>query len=275
MMIKKGLSVGLLLSLFFVANAQKRITFPFGGAYDENQVLHLGFFFTYQTSYYKVSKNKDWQLSDGGVSGQKLVGMSTPAATGGVGFGIPVDIRLGGNANFIIRPTYLIFASQSLDYTFLNESTGERTTISKYHKEDIENTSASSTMDRNFFAFEMPVLLKFKSDMKQIYGEDKYRGYIVGGAKFSRNIGRNKYYDGLTENPPARMPLIVKPYYFSYEAGAGVDIYFEYFKMSAELKWSQSINSILDKKLDRGPNPFMQPIDKLLLRSLQFSLIFE
>jgi hypothetical protein len=58
----------------------------------------------------------------------------------------------------------------------------------------------------------------------------------------------------------------------SYEVGLGLDIYFEYFKMSPEIKWSQSFGNVLDK---RELNKFNTPIDKLLLRSIQFSLIFE
>lgn len=270
---KRLIAFGLVFSFLSVVNAQKKIAIPFSGSYDENQILHLGFFFTYQTSYYKASKRSGWQMSDGGMENNKLAGLATPSALGGIGFGIPVDVKLGGNANFILRPTYLIFANQGIDYTFLNELTGEYTTVTKHQREDMERTS--NDLDKNFFAFEMPVLFKFKSDMKQLYGEDKYRGYLIGGAKLSRNIGRNKYYNNLTQNPPAYMPLIVKPYYFSYEAGVGVDLFFDYFKMSAELKWSQTMNSVLDKKWNNLPNPYMEPIDKLLLRSIQFSLIFE
>lgn len=275
MMKKKGIALSLMLVFCLIASAQKRMTLPFSGEYDEDQILHLGFFFTYQTSYYKATKNANWQSANGGVAGRRLVGLKTPAGMGGMGFGIPIDVRLGGNANFIVRPTYLIFADQSLDYVFLEEATGERITVTKYHKEEPRSNVSSNSLDKNFFAFEMPILVKFKSDMKKIYGEDKYRGYIVGGAKFTRNIGRNKYYNELTENLPEFMPIIVKPYYFSYEAGVGVDLFFEYFKMSAELKWSQTVNSILDKKWKNLPNPFMDPLDKLLLRSIQFSLIFE
>jgi len=260
------------ISICTLAYAQK-ITFPFGGQYDESQPLHLGFFFTSQISYYKATKSVNWLDPKKGEPGQ-LVAISTPSALGGVGFGIPIDLRLGENANFIVRPTYLIFANQAVYYHYNDGETA--ISVSKYHKEEFGPTvSAGQHTDKNFFAYEMPVLLKFKSDMKQLYGEDRYRAYLVGGFKFSRNIGRNKYYDQLTQNPPERMPLIVKPYYFAYDIGVGVDLFFEYFKMSAELKWSQTMNSVLDKKLDRGQNPFMDPIDKLLLRSLQFSLIFE
>jgi hypothetical protein len=66
--------------------------------------------------------------------------------------------------------------------------------------------------------------------------------------------------------------LKLKPDFLSYEFGLGVDIYFEYFKMSTEIKWSQSIGNMLSKK---DVNAFNTPIDKLLLRSVQFSLIFE
>jgi len=277
-MIKKW-SIWLCLSFcVLTAQAQRHWGMPFSGLYDENEILHLGFFFTYQTSYYKATKKPGWENTDGGAAGQRLVGIATPAAMGGLGFGIPVDLRLGENTNFILKPTYLIFSNQAVEYTFAKTFyTDEKvpyTTVKKYHKEDLQNNSPDG-LDRNFFAFEMPILLKFKSDMKKIYGQDKYRGYVVGGAKFTRNIGRNKYYDNLTENPAEYMPLIVKPYFFSYEAGVGVDLFFDYFKMSAELKWSQSMNSILDKKWNARPNPYMEPLDKLLLRSIQFSLIFE
>ncbi|QNL50008.1 hypothetical protein H8S90_25545 [Olivibacter sp. SDN3] len=274
MILKGGIVMVFLLGSCFVLQAQK-VAIPFGGAYDENQILHVGFFFNYQTSYYKVRKSSGWQNADGGIPGRRLVGISTPTAMGGLGFGIPVDVRLGGNTNFIFRPSYIIFANQPLNYQFREGSSTY--TVSKYHKEEMEREGGNDELDRNFFVFDMPVLLKFKSDMKQLYGEDKYRGYVVGGFKFTRNIGRNKYYNRLidTPNPADRMPLIVQPSYFSYEAGVGADFFFEYFKMSTELKWSQSMHSILDKNFSGRSNPFMDPIDKLLLRSIQFSLIFE
>jgi hypothetical protein len=59
-----------------------------------------------------------------------------------------------------------------------------------------------------------------------------------------------------------------------YEAGVGLDLYFEWFKLSPEIKFSQTTKSVLLDK-DRLENPYIAPIDKMFLRNLQFSLFFE
>ena len=63
-----------------------------------------------------------------------------------------------------------------------------------------------------------------------------------------------------------------KKSYLSYEAAFGMDLYFEYFKMSPEIKFSYTLNDILDRT---EPNPYNAPIDKLMLRHVTFSLFFE
>jgi hypothetical protein len=59
-----------------------------------------------------------------------------------------------------------------------------------------------------------------------------------------------------------------------YEAGIGFDLYFEFFKMSPEIKFSQTRRSVLLDS-DRLVNPYVAPIDKLFIRNIQFSLFFE
>ena len=59
-----------------------------------------------------------------------------------------------------------------------------------------------------------------------------------------------------------------------YEAGFGFDLYFEFFKMSPEIKFSQTRRSVL-LDFDRLENPYVAPIDKLFIRNIQFSLFFE
>ena len=63
-----------------------------------------------------------------------------------------------------------------------------------------------------------------------------------------------------------------KKSYLSYEAAFGMDLYFEYFKMSPEIKLSYSMNNILNND---QPNPYNMPIDRLRLRHVTFSLFFE
>lgn len=163
----------------------------------------------------------------------------------GVGLGLLSDLRLGENADLRLSPT-ILFAKKKVDFNY-----DPADPISKIVKASL---------------LELPLTFKFKSDRRE-----NYRIYLLGGGKYSRNIiPKNKLDDSdLTADDKY---IKLKPDFFSYEFGLGVDIYFEYFKMSPEIKWSQSFGNVLDK---RDLNKFNTPIDKLLLRSIQFSLIFE
>jgi len=57
----------------------------------------------------------------------------------------------------------------------------------------------------------------------------------------------------------------------SYEAGIGCDIYFEFFKLSPEIKIANSFGNVLVAQ----NQPFSVPIDKLFLHTIMFSLSFE
>lgn len=160
----------------------------------------------------------------------------------GVGLGLLSDLRLGENADLRFSPT-ILFAKKKLEFNYNVDS------ISK-----IINASL----------LELPLTFKFKSDRR-----DNYRIFLLGGGKYSRNIIPKNKLGGSSLSPDN---VKLKRDFFSYEFGLGVDIYFEYFKMSPEIKWSQSFGNVLDK---RELNRFNTPIDKLLLRTIQFSLIFE
>ena len=97
-----------------------------------------------------------------------------------------------------------------------------------------------------------------------------FRVYLIGGVKYSLDIVSKKktndldfaYIDKLVKN---------KRSILAYEAGIGFDFYFEFFKLSPEIKLSHSVGSVLDP----SDNPYSSPLDKLFLRNLQFSLYFE
>ena len=93
----------------------------------------------------------------------------------------------------------------------------------------------------------------------------------MAGGKYSFEVVPEKEEPGTL---PFEMILRTKRGYFSYEAGLGVELYLEYFKMTPEIKFSQSLHNILGKP-HQEPNPFHSPIDKMFLRSIQFSLFFE
>jgi len=120
--------------------------------------------------------------------------------------------------------------------------------------------------------------IKFKSDEKILKNKsNRYRTYLLGGLKYSRFLSIDKEYKEIMSMVSMKPePLIVKPSFISWEAGLGVEIYFTYFKMSPELKFSQSLSSILDHhNVLAQDNQFMAPLDKAFLRNIKFSIIFQ
>ena len=96
---------------------------------------------------------------------------------------------------------------------------------------------------------------------------------MIAGAKYSVDITSKKKTDDLALSPEAKYLKNNKNTLW-YEAGVGFDLYFEFFKMSPEIKFAQSMKSAL-RDHDRLENPYTAPIDKLFIRNFQFSLYFE
>jgi hypothetical protein len=115
---------------------------------------------------------------------------------------------------------------------------------------------------------DLPLGIKLKSDRRK-----NFRAYVIGGAKYSVDIVSKKKTDDIALSPEAKYLKSLKNTVW-YEAGLGFDLYFEFFKLSPELKFSQSRRSVL-KDRDRLENPYTAPINKLFVRNIQFSLYFE
>lgn len=98
-----------------------------------------------------------------------------------------------------------------------------------------------------------PIGFKFKSDRRK-----NFRAYVIGGIKYSRDIISEKTF----KDNPAKF----KRNTWWYETGIGFDLYFDYFKLSPEIKLA---NTLHDVRVDQAI------ADKVILRHLQFSLYFE
>ena len=217
-----------------------------GGVDDDN--LHFGFTFQYISSEFKFLKKSNWQdpfLDENGrpVSG-KLKSLSAQSSPG-FGIGFIVNQRLGEHADLRFTPT-LVFNDRLAYYEF----EGLEAPIEK---------KVQSTM------IDLPLGIKLKSDRR-----NNFRAYIIGGAKYSMDIASKKRSNDESFAPMEKF-LKNKKNFLSYEAGFGLDLYFEYFKMSPEIKLSYALNSILKD----DPSPYSTPIDKLMLRHVTFSLFFE
>ena len=217
-----------------------------GGA-DQND-LSFGFSFGYVSDYYKIVKNPNWRTPflDKTNGNQPVTsylnGISSP---GSAGFAIGFLSRYTVTDHFEVRVTpSLIFADRNLYYDYVDPS------------DNVTKTVQTTTIDA-------PLLLKLKSDR---LGD--FRAYLIAGAKYSYSIGANKAdpQDNLADKTIKNATA-----YTSYEVGVGCDIYFEYFKLSPEIKISNSIGNVLVPE----SQPYSTPINKLFLHSLMFSLYFE
>lgn len=224
-----------------------------GGGVDYEKI-HFGFSFHYVSSSFKVFKSDKWKepYSPDPSVPRSLTGITSPLNYG-VGLGVLSDLSLGENSDLRFSPT-IVFSGNFIDYSYsdpINVISGDNEIFSK-------KVNAS--------LLELPLTFKFKSDRSE-----NYRIYLLGGGKYSLNIVPRKGGDD-SSLPEKEKQVKLKRDFLSYEFGLGFDIYFEYFKMSPEIKWSQSIGNVMNKT---DVNAFNTPIDKLLLRSVQFSLIFE
>ncbi|WP_316822412.1 outer membrane beta-barrel protein [Pedobacter gandavensis] len=246
-----------LFSLFMlvagIANAQN-----WGGGIDDTD-LHFGFTFQYISSEYKLLKKTDWKESPGGIADLPDYvprGLSAIAAkpTPGFGIGFVVNQKVLENVDLRLTPI-LVFNDRVLNYRFENIPVSPGQEFLEVEKK------VQSTL------VEFPLGLKIKSNRR-----NNFRAYMIGGLKYSMDISSRKKSDNTKVDNPMEMFLNNKRNYLSYEAGLGMDLYFEYFKMSPELKLSYSFDSVMKREM---PHVFSNPIDKLMLRHVTFSLFFE
>jgi len=251
----KRLIILLLLSITCVtASAQN-----WGGGVDESDI-HFGFTFQYISAEYKILKKENWRkpfedLSDPSVGSQVVTGAVnaiSSKSSPGFGIGFVVNKRLNEHSDLRFTPS-LVFSDRLITYEFDPPPANTASFTTKEMK-------VQSTM------IDFPLGFKLKSDRR-----NNFRAYVLAGAKYSMDIASKKK----TSN--AGVPVLEKllsnrKNFASYEAGFGFDLYFEYFKMSPELKWSQSFQNILTAD---AQNPYARPLDKLMLRHVTFSLYFE
>jgi hypothetical protein len=245
-MIKRYLAIlTVLLCCSSMLRAQQFVP-AWGGGADQTD-LSFGFSFSYVSSNFKIVKQPNWRspyfdADLGKPATDSLNSISSPS-TPGFAVGFITRYRITDHLEVRTSPS-LVFSDKKLIYTFANTA------------EPIEKQVQTTTVD-------LPLSLKLKSDRI-----GNMRAYLLGGLKFSGAIGGKK--DDANTAPLERIVKNVKGY-SSYEAGFGFDIYFEYFKLSPELKVTNTFSNMLVPE----NHPFSSPISKLSLHTIMFSLYFE
>ena len=244
---KKNLVFILIYSLFVLSNvyAQNR-----GGGIDEDRVS-FGYSFQYLTSEYKILKNPSWRdpFPDPSAKLGQLNSISSDL-TAGLGLMLLAKYKLTNHVDIRLSPAYVFGNDLKFKYTY-------RSLNPDGSAEELQKITKSSIV-------EFPLDLKLKSERLL----DNFRFYMLGGLKYSLDITSRKSKAIVSEREKS---LMLKRNYFSYEAGLGLEIYFQHFKMSPEFKVAYALNDMLK----REPNAFDMPIEKAKLRSFTFSLIFE
>src|SRR3546814_18462200 len=194
-----------LLLASVAVRAQQRYQRWGGGVDDET--LHFGFSFHYINADYKVDLKPTWR-------DDCYTRVELPFSHNG-GLGLLADLKLTENLNHRFQPN-LLFMNINVNLYKDSLATGYDP---KVHRSDIG----------------IPLLLKFKSDRKT-----NMRGYLIGGGELAFNVSSNKRYEGQQDRL-----IMTDRTYFSYTAGIGFDISFDFFKMSPEVRWVQSVGNLM------------------------------
>ncbi len=163
----------------------------------------------------------------------------------GFSVGIITDLRINRYLNLRFNPT-LQFGARELSYSINGISTKSLT---------IQSIPVC-----------MPIYLKYSAERK-----NNYRPYLIwgGGAYIDLGTDTNK-------------PVLLKPIDFYTEFGVGCDLYFSFFKLCPEIKYSIGFNDMFVPLSQRNAGSlnadnqlFSKALSKLTSRMLTLTFNFE
>ena len=204
----------------------------------DKQKIHFGFLLGFNVADFIVKPVPNFNRLD------SLYVLNSSAAPG-FHLGILANLRLGEHFDLRFLPD-LSFSQRDLSYTF--------------YRHDTLKVSVNKTVESTYLEF--PLQLKFKSSRIK-----NYRIYLVGGFKYSLDMAsQSKVKDTDTKH----LVKLEKNNY-CYELGIGLDAYMELFKLSPEIKISQSLNNLLVA----DASIFSSSIDKIFSQILYITVTFE
>jgi len=159
----------------------------------------------------------------------------------GIGLGGIMNLHLGENFDLRLMAPVISFVQRNLMYTFPNS------------KKEVEIESAYC---------DVSLLLKYKSDRRK-----NTRVYVIGGGRLSYDFAST-----IDKNRGLQNPIVsLVPLTYGWEVGFGLDMYFEYFKFSPEVKLCNTFGNAMY----RDGYIFTDNINRLNPQLIQFSLHFE
>ncbi|MCU0442617.1 MAG: PorT family protein [Bacteroidia bacterium] len=176
----------------------------------DNKRIHFGFSLTVNNASLQAQTNPASIAND-------TIRNVRQSSFPGIGLGALTNLRLGDYWDLRLMLPQISFVQRNLNYTFNGSS--------KIIK--IESAYCDGSL-----------LLKYKSARR-----NNVRVYVIGGARASYDLAST-----VGQNRSLQSPLVsLVPFTYGYEAGAGLDIYFPYFKFSPEIKFCNTLNDALHR----------------------------
>ena len=200
----------------------------------DNQWLHFGFTLSTNSASFRVDARPATIASD------TLLNVNMKSYPG-IGLGGITNLRLGKFFDVRLMFPVISFVQRDLVYTFPTQ-----------HKTvKIESAYCDASL-----------LIKYKSARRK-----NVRAYVIAGPRFSYDLASSTGRARSMVNPVVSLNKST----WGYDAGFGLDIYFQFFKLSPELKvcntWSNAVH--YDGFI------YTDVIEKLSPKMVVFSLHFE
>ncbi|MCH8554138.1 MAG: PorT family protein [Schleiferiaceae bacterium] len=200
------------------------------------KTLHFGFYLGLNYMDFRIDPVRNFSSIPGYYGYKSIV---TPGYT----IGIVSDLRLADRLNLRFLPAFAT-TERRIEFDAVNPLNNTREIVLR----DVESSFV-----------EFPFELKFKSDRI-----GNYRVYVLGGVKYALDLASKK-------NVEDDLLFKLQNHDFAYEFGIGVDIYFEYFKFSPQLRGSFGVPNI---GVEDG-TLFMSGIQSVRTRAITICFTFE
>ncbi len=225
----------ILFYLLTLTSIRGQQTVPLNEPNHDDRPIHFGFCLGLNMMNFVVHTSYQGYQKDGLIAS---VSKPTP------GFHIQVvsNFRLGEYFDFRFLPG-VSFGQRNLNFF-----------------KDNKLVNDGQKLESNFLEF--PFLIKYKS--KRL---NNFRPYVITGTNFRYDLAKT-----LSEDDGIYLAL--KRFDVCYEAGAGIDCYMPYFKMSIELKLSYGLLNMLRRRDNSHPQ-YQDAIDRLNSSITMLSFHFE
>jgi hypothetical protein len=225
----------ILINLLVLAQLNGQKSVPLNEPNHDDRAIHFGFCLGINTMNFIVHTNYQSYKND------NLIG-SVNKPTPGFHIQVVSNYRLG----------------QYFDLRFLPGVAFGQRTLSFFKNDTLRNDNQK--LESNFLEF--PLLLKYKS--KRL---NNFRPYLITGTNFRVDLAKT-----LSEDDGIYIAL--KRFDLYYEAGAGIDLYMPFFKMSIELKYSYGLFNMIRRR-DNSQPQYQNSIERLNSTLTMLSFYFE